>query len=772
MKRNFAPFVWLAAYLLYCTPSMAAEDWTPLFDGKSLSGWKVSEYPGSFHVDKGKIVCGGPRAHLYYVGDDGKADFMNFELKVDVKAAPGANSGIYFHTKYEPAGYPKQGFEVQINNTQPAHGRYYEFKKTGSLYGIRNQYMSIARDNEWSTMHVKVVGPRIRVWVDEKPVVDYTEPNWSADTARRPGRRLSRGTFALQCHDPRSKVLFRNILVRWLPDDATEPAPERPTVDERYAQILDLQRGNFPLIDLHVHLKGGLTLEQALTNSRKTGINYGIAPNCGLGFPIIDDAGIETFIEQMRGQPIFIGMQAEGREWVTLFSKEAIARFDYVFSDAMTFTDHKGRRTRLWIDEEVHIDDERAYMDMIVDRIVSVLSNEPIDIYVNATFLPKRMADHYDMLWTPERMQRVIDAAVGHDVAIEIGARYRIPSPAFIKRAKQAGAKFTFGTNNGGPELGRLEYCLDMIEECGLTSGDMFVPLRKSRTNATKTKIEKGPIIAPGAKVELLADGFKFTEGPACDADGNVLFTDQPNDRILQWGIDKKLTTFMQPAGRSNGLCFDAKGNLWACADDKNQLWCIGPDKKVDVVIEKFDGKLLNGPNDLWIAPSGAVYFTDPFYKRPYWDRGPIEQPGQCVYRLSADRKTRVRCVTGKGAEDLTQPNGIIGTPDGKTLYVADIGAKKTYAYRIARDGTLTDKRLFCEMGSDGMTIDDRGNVYLTGKGVTVFNPRGKQIEQIPVDARWTANVCFGGPDRKTLFITAGEGLFGLRMQVEGVGSQ
>jgi gluconolactonase len=274
-------------------------------------------------------------------------------------------------------------------------------------------------------------------------------------------------------------------------------------------------------------------------------------------------------------------------------------------------------------------------------------------------------------------------------------------------------------------------------------------------------------IVAPGAEVETLAEEFAFTEGPASDAAGNVLFTDQPNDRILKWSTDGNLSTFMQPCGRSNGLCFDAQGNLWACADAKNELWCIDPEGKVTVVVKDYQGKLLNGPNDLWIRPDGGIYFTDPFYKRPYWNRGPQEQEGQCVYFLAPDRKTLLRVT-----DDLQTPNGVIGTPDGKTLYVADLRAKKTYAYDIQPDGTLQNKRLFCEMGSDGMTIDNRGNVYLTGKGVTVFDPSGKQIAHIPVDARWTANVCFGGRDGHTLFITASKGLYSVRMRVKGVGSQ
>jgi gluconolactonase len=276
-----------------------------------------------------------------------------------------------------------------------------------------------------------------------------------------------------------------------------------------------------------------------------------------------------------------------------------------------------------------------------------------------------------------------------------------------------------------------------------------------------------GDILEPGATVEKLAGEFDFTEGPASDAQGNVFFTDQPNDRIMKWSVDGELSTYMQPCGRSNGLCFDSQGFLWTCADEKNQLWRIDPEKNVTVLVDAYQGKLLNGPNDIWIRPDGGAYFTDPFYKREYWDRGPIEQDCEGVYYLAPDHKKLVRVV-----DDLVQPNGIIGTPDGKTLYVTDIRARKTYSYTIQADGTLTDKTLFCEMGSDGMTIDDQGNLYLTGKGVTVFDKSGKQVEHIAVDERWTANVCFGGKDMRSLFITASKGLYMVRTRVKGVGSQ
>ncbi|MCC8094597.1 MAG: SMP-30/gluconolactonase/LRE family protein [Tannerellaceae bacterium] len=272
-------------------------------------------------------------------------------------------------------------------------------------------------------------------------------------------------------------------------------------------------------------------------------------------------------------------------------------------------------------------------------------------------------------------------------------------------------------------------------------------------------------IIAPGAKVEKLADGFGFTEGPAVDKAGNVYFTDQPNDRILKWSTDGKLTTFHENTGRANGLYFDHEGNLLSCSDMDNELWGLDMTGKPTVLVAEYDGKKLNGPNDLWIRPDGGIYFTDPLYPRDYWTRSPeMQQDGQHVYYLSPDRKRLIRVD-----EELEQPNGIIGTPDGKRLYVADIKAGKTYVYHIQLDGTLTHKRLFAPVGSDGMTMDEQGNVYVTGKGVTVFNPSGEQIAHIPVEANWTANVCFGGEDRQTLFITASEYLYALRMNVKGV---
>ena len=285
--------------------------------------------------------------------------------------------------------------------------------------------------------------------------------------------------------------------------------------------------------------------------------------------------------------------------------------------------------------------------------------------------------------------------------------------------------------------------------------------------------VEITSVTAPGAKVEKLAGEFEFTEGATCDPEGNVYFTDQPNDRIMKWSVSGKLSVFMKPSNRSNGMMFDRKGNLYSCADEENELWLITPDhKKVTVLVKEYKGKLLNAPNDVWVRPDAGVYFTDPWYKRDWWKRGPQEQEVEAVYFLAPERKedqpgTPRRLM--RVIDDLETPNGITGTPDGKTLYVSDLKAQRTYAYDIRPDASLTNKRLFCEMGSDGMTIDSEGNLYLTGKGVTVFDKAGKRIERIDVPEAWSANVCFGGRDRRTLFITASKGLYAIRMRVKGV---
>ena len=281
-----------------------------------------------------------------------------------------------------------------------------------------------------------------------------------------------------------------------------------------------------------------------------------------------------------------------------------------------------------------------------------------------------------------------------------------------------------------------------------------------------KAQIKSNSIIAKGAELTLVADSYDFTEGPAVDKEGDVYFTDQPNDRIVKWNSkNNTVTDYMKPAGRSNGLYIDHDGNLLAAADEKNELWRIDKNKEVTVLLKDFKDRKFNGPNDLWVDKSGGIYFTDPFYKRPWWKHTEPEQSARRVYYLEPNNSSP-RIVIDDNYE---QPNGIIGSADGKKLYVSDNGAKKTYAYDIQKDGSLSDKKLFADMGSDGMTVDNLGNVYLTGDGVTVFNSKGEKIEHIAVPENWTANVTFAGPNQNILFITAMDSVYTLEMSVHGV---
>ena len=270
-------------------------------------------------------------------------------------------------------------------------------------------------------------------------------------------------------------------------------------------------------------------------------------------------------------------------------------------------------------------------------------------------------------------------------------------------------------------------------------------------------------VIAKNAQVEKAGTGFTFTEGPAVASDGRVFFTDQPNDRIYVWDEKKGIELWLEGTGRSNGMYFNAKGQLVTCADLHNQLAYFDENKKLHVIHEGYNEKHLNAPNDLWIAPNGGIYFSDPYYHRKWWDVGHKEiQDVRGVYYLSPTGDIK------RVIDDFETPNGLIGTPDGEILYVADIQAKKIWKYKIQPDGTLADKTFFAPHGSDGMTIDNKGNVYLTSVKVWVYSPKGELITEIEVPEN-PANVCLGGKKRNTLFITARTSVYTLKMNVKGV---
>jgi gluconolactonase len=304
----------------------------------------------------------------------------------------------------------------------------------------------------------------------------------------------------------------------------------------------------------------------------------------------------------------------------------------------------------------------------------------------------------------------------------------------------------------------RICYCLATLLFITASAGAEEKDLQNSRLGEAPSRSQIS-VIAPGAEVKKLTGGFKFTEGPAADAKGNVFFSDITNNRIHKWSLDGKLSTFRENSGGANGLFFDKNGNLLACEGVGRRLVSIDPNGNVTVLADKYDGKPFNSPNDLWPDLKGGVYFTDP----RYGNRDDMQQGGEHVYYLTPDHKKVVRVI-----DDMVRPNGIIGTPDGKLLYVADHGGGKTFVYTINDDGTLSNKKLFATKGSDGMTIDNEGNVYLTTSVVEVYNKNGEKIDAIVVP-EMPANICFGGKDKKTLFITARTSFYSLQMRVNGV---
>ena len=273
-----------------------------------------------------------------------------------------------------------------------------------------------------------------------------------------------------------------------------------------------------------------------------------------------------------------------------------------------------------------------------------------------------------------------------------------------------------------------------------------------------------GKLVAKGAKPEKAGSGYAFTEGSSVALDGRVFFTDQSNDRIYIWDEKQGITLYKEETDRSNGTLFDSHGNLLACADLRNSLIKFTPEGEKIVIYDKgYDGKHFNGPNDLWIDKQGGIYFTDPYYHRSYWPEGQSQLLEiQAVYYLKPTGEL-IRVI-----DDLQQPNGIIGTPDGRFLYVADIRAGNTWKYSINSDGSLSNKTHFAPAGSDGMVLDSQGNVYLTSGKVLIFDSKGEKTGEIELP-EMPSNICFGGRERNILFITARTSVYTLKMQVKGI---
>ncbi|NLY25362.1 MAG: DUF1080 domain-containing protein [Bacteroidales bacterium] len=431
-----------------------------LFDGENSDQWNSR---GDVSLNNGALRLNDGASVMLKNGN-----YTDFELNITARTVDNGKGVITFHT----GDNFEKGYQVAMNNDQESAQWW---TKTGSLLGIRNLTKSIVKSNQWFDMVIRVEGKAITVKLNGSPMVEYIEPASPFRTEENAAQMLSGGKFAVRSSE--GTIEIQSLSVTPLNCKVDIAAQQAEAIDETTDHIIRLHQENFPVLDYHVHLKG-ITTEQAAAQSRRYGINYALAPNCGIGFPITSDEEVLQYLEAMEGQPFIQAMQGEGREWPETFSKEVRDQFDYVFTDALTFTDTKGRRTRLWVPEEVFIEDEEQYMDLIVQKIVDVM-NEPMDVYVNPNFLPDVMNDRYDAFWSNERIDKVITAMVETDKVLEINHRYKIPNKAFIQKAKKAGLKFTFGTNNADGSFGKMEYCIEMKEACGITAADMYKPYIK-----------------------------------------------------------------------------------------------------------------------------------------------------------------------------------------------------------------------------------------------------------------------------------------------------
>lgn len=410
-------------------------------------------------------------------GDTWSADgnYKNFVLQGQAYTEKDAEAILLFHTD------GKKGYEVLFRN-----GNMDGSRKTGSLSAIRNLYRSLAEDEKWFDFQIAVRNKNIAIQINGTDVVCYTEPSNPYRTSEYSQRLLSEGDILIKGIKGTTK--FRNLSITKLDENARNENDTLPAIDESNDAIIRLQQQNFPVIDYHVHLKGGLTKEMAHAMSMNYGINYGVAPNAGeggVGRMLANDDEVYAYYEEVKPLPFLCGVQGEGRKWTATFSQKALGIFDYLFTDAMTIMDHKNRNSRIYRAEEVHYDgvNKEQYMEQIVDQTVKILTNEPADIYANPTYIPEDMQPDYDSYWTDERINRVLDVLQEHSIALEINPRYKIPSLKIIRMAKERGLKFAFGTNNVDANFGKLEYCLEAIEQCGITKDDIWFPSMSIRRN-------------------------------------------------------------------------------------------------------------------------------------------------------------------------------------------------------------------------------------------------------------------------------------------------
>jgi len=530
-KRNLLPFFFTAVIFLFTTNCVGNQN-----------KWKIGDNiinSSAFEINANQLAS--------YAGDINGGNFKNFDFKAHVTYSEGAKASLWFHSDATLS----KGYSILIGNSTDDH------RRSGSLASVRNLYKPVPSSFD---LEVKVEGKRIAVMINGWKVVDYLEPAAPYRTAANAGQILSSGLIGFRVESGTLNVA--NVEITPLADNLPNYPEGREPIDERDDALIRLQQRNFPVIDYHVHWKRGLSLKAALERSLTDGYEFGAATNCGIGgFQASNDNQIKAFFtNDFILPPLFYGMQGEGREWTQTFSKEARDMFDYVFTDALTFFDHKGRRTQLWIPSTIFMDiPEQEYMDMIMDRTLKIINEEPIDFLASPTRLSDVMMKDYDKCWTDVRVAQLIKALKDNNVAMEINSVSKVPSARIIKAAKAAGVKFTLGTNNNGvDELDRLAYSLRMVEECGLTIDDMWFPKATKERYSINLKKEEEKIVASNLHQPKKVDIASFTldgEGgagiPITDKDGMITRVKGVSQEMLS-GYQKIVNKYLDKQSTGN----------------------------------------------------------------------------------------------------------------------------------------------------------------------------------------------------------------------------
>ena len=436
------PYVLFVVVLLFgCTPKpeqiIDSDGWTHLFNGSDLTGWKTGENPESWTVEDSSLTGIGERSHLFYTGDELKDGFKNFELEVEVMTQKLANSGIYFHTEFQEENWPSKGHEIQVNNTHLGIHDYTELKKTGSLYGIRNTYKAFARDNEWNKIRIVVQGARVEVWVNDINTVDYVMPGGPDNNP------LSSGTFALQCHDPDSKVQYRSVRVKRL----STPAP--PTTayvpGPWYQRMQALQKDQFPFIDLHPQFEGPDNIAERVKFYYQTGINAG---SLTTGRDLENVPEVTRTLEERKVLPVFFGVKLTLSDFDSV-DQNILAPFEYTIGT--TSTTHR-------------------ILDEYAEEIRALLAHPKIDIWSKPFYLPNGPAV------PPALVDELLNLAASNKIAIEIDNTLKAPSLEVLRKAKNIGCRFTFSNISPEHKMKASQYVIEVSEELGLKYQDIYVP--------------------------------------------------------------------------------------------------------------------------------------------------------------------------------------------------------------------------------------------------------------------------------------------------------